>query len=68
MAAETPSLDTIFCAAVEMASPDDRAAYIAQACGDDQELRGQLGASSSRVPSHIAEGFERAMGRDEWVG
>jgi serine/threonine protein kinase/tetratricopeptide (TPR) repeat protein len=39
MAAEQPSLDTIFCAAIEIASEDERAAYLARACGDDHELR-----------------------------
>ena len=29
----------------------------------DHELRGQLGASSSRVPSHIAEGVEQKTDR-----
>jgi serine/threonine protein kinase/tetratricopeptide (TPR) repeat protein len=42
MAAETPSLDTIFCAAVEIAAAEDRAAYIARACGGDHELRGRV--------------------------
>jgi serine/threonine protein kinase/Tfp pilus assembly protein PilF len=42
MAPEPHSLDTIFCAAVEIASEADRAAYIAQACGDDHELRGRV--------------------------
>ena len=42
MAAENPSLDSIFCAAVEIASEDERAAYLARACGDDQELRARV--------------------------
>jgi hypothetical protein len=32
MASEPSSLDTIFCAAIAIASAQDRAAYIAQAC------------------------------------
>ncbi|HKB04741.1 MAG TPA: protein kinase [Gemmataceae bacterium] len=35
----SPSLDTIFSAAIELPSPADRAAYIAVACGDDAALR-----------------------------
>jgi serine/threonine protein kinase/WD40 repeat protein len=42
MAAEQTGLDTIFCAAVEIASAEDRAAYIARACGEDLGLRGQV--------------------------
>jgi WD40 repeat protein/serine/threonine protein kinase len=42
MASATPSLDTIFCTAVEIASVEDRAAYIARACGGDPELRGRV--------------------------
>jgi hypothetical protein len=37
MAADQPSLDTIFCAAIEIAE-DERAAYLSRACGD--RLRG----------------------------
>ena len=39
MALETTSVDTIFCAAVEITAEDARTAYIARACGDDEELR-----------------------------
>jgi serine/threonine protein kinase len=42
MATDTLSVDTIFCAAIAMASEAERAAYIAQACGDDPELRGRV--------------------------
>jgi serine/threonine protein kinase len=42
MAAETPRLDAIFCAAVAIGSDADRAAYLAQACGDDAQLRGRV--------------------------
>jgi len=35
MASECPNLDTIFCTAITIASAEDRAAYIAQACGSD---------------------------------
>jgi serine/threonine protein kinase len=43
MAAEKPSLDTIFCAAIEMPSPADRAAYLAEACAGDAELQARVG-------------------------
>jgi tetratricopeptide (TPR) repeat protein/serine/threonine protein kinase len=42
MAAKPVSLDSIFCAAVEIASEVDRAAYIAAACGDNRALRGEV--------------------------
>jgi hypothetical protein len=42
MARECPNLDTIFCTAIAIASVEDRAAYISQACGGDHELRGQV--------------------------
>jgi tRNA A-37 threonylcarbamoyl transferase component Bud32 len=42
VSAETPSLDSIFCAAIAIAAPEERAAYIAGACGGDAELRRQV--------------------------
>src|SRR6516164_8407572 len=42
MASECPNRDTIFCTAITIASAEERAAYIAQACGSDHELRGQV--------------------------
>jgi serine/threonine protein kinase len=42
MSTGKPCLDTIFCAAVEIASAEDRAAYVAQACGEDSDLRGRV--------------------------
>ena len=42
MAIEKPSLETIFRAAIEIVQDEERAAYMAQACGDDLELRGQV--------------------------
>jgi hypothetical protein len=32
-------LDTIFCAAIDIASAEERADYISRACGDDHDLR-----------------------------
>jgi len=40
----TPSLDTIFCEAVEIADTDARAAYLARACGTDIGLRQRIDA------------------------
>ena len=40
--ANQSSLDSIFCAAVEIASEEKRAAYLARACGDDHELQAQV--------------------------
>jgi tetratricopeptide (TPR) repeat protein/serine/threonine protein kinase len=47
------SLDTIFCAAVDMAEAEERAAYIARACGDDHELRGRV---EKLVAAHFRAG------------
>jgi tetratricopeptide (TPR) repeat protein len=43
MGAETSNFDAIFCAAIAIASAQDRAAYIARACGSDSELRDRVG-------------------------
>jgi serine/threonine protein kinase/Flp pilus assembly protein TadD len=42
MTGEIRSLDTIFCTAIAIASAEDRAAYIAGACGSNHELRGRV--------------------------
>jgi len=42
MADQPPSVDSILSAAVEITSPDQRAAYLDEACGDDADLRGQV--------------------------
>ena len=39
MAHDDPSFDTIFCGAIEIASGEERAAFLARACGADEELR-----------------------------
>src|SRR5215471_10710203 len=36
------SLDSIFCSAIEIESPDERRALVEQACGDDVDLRHQV--------------------------
>src|SRR5215471_13095151 len=36
------SLDSIFCAAIEVESPDERRALVEQACGEDVDLRHQV--------------------------
>ncbi len=53
MAAETSRLDTIFSAAVEIASAEDRSAYIAQSCGGDGELRARV---EKLVDAHFRAG------------
>ena len=53
MAADSPSRDTIFCAAVEIASAEERAAYIARECGDDAALRAQV---HNLVEAHFRAG------------
>jgi serine/threonine protein kinase/tetratricopeptide (TPR) repeat protein len=42
VAVPPPTLDTIFLAAIEIAAAEERAAYIAQGCGADAELRGRV--------------------------
>src|SRR5438552_15358689 len=42
MATEKTSLDTIVCAAIEIASAQDRAAFVAQACAEDRDLQGRV--------------------------
>ena len=37
MSADDPTLDTLFCNAVEIGSAEDRAAYLDRACGSDLE-------------------------------
>jgi hypothetical protein len=39
VASEAARRDSIFCRAIEMASAEDRAGFIARACGDDADLR-----------------------------
>src|SRR5437660_7035623 len=53
MATETPAIDTIFCAAVEIGAPEQRAAYIAQACGHDDDLRARV---EKLVDAHLRAG------------
>jgi serine/threonine protein kinase/Flp pilus assembly protein TadD len=53
MPTKAPSLDTIFCAAIEIASPESRAEFLAAACGDDAELRHRL---EKLVTAHFQAG------------
>jgi len=53
MATETPSVDTIFCAAVEIESAEERCAYIAQACRDDADFRARV---EKLVDAHFRAG------------
>jgi serine/threonine protein kinase/tetratricopeptide (TPR) repeat protein len=53
-----PELDSIVYAAIEMASPEERAAYVARTCGADAELRRQaerLVAAHFRAGSFLEE-------------
>src|SRR5436309_3347330 len=53
MATENTSLDSIVCAAVDIASAEDRAAYVAQACGADHDLQGRV---EKLVAAHFRAG------------
>ncbi len=37
-----PSIDSIFCSAIEIESPDERRALVEQACGEDVDLKQQV--------------------------
>jgi serine/threonine protein kinase len=39
MAHDDTSFDSIFCGAIEIASTEERAAFVARSCGQDEELR-----------------------------
>src|SRR5437588_11615 len=53
MVGETLDLDTIFCAAIEIASAEDRAAYIVGACAEDLGLRNRV---QKLVAAHFRAG------------
>jgi non-specific serine/threonine protein kinase/serine/threonine-protein kinase len=53
MASTVPSLDSIFCTAIGLESAQDRAAYIAESCGSDAELRRQV---EKLVAAHFQAG------------
>jgi serine/threonine protein kinase/Flp pilus assembly protein TadD len=53
VAVEKPSLDTIVCAAIDIASAEERASFLAQACGDDREL---LERAERLVKAHLGAG------------
>ena len=42
MSLDQPSIDTVFCAAIELESAQERGEYVARACGDDDVLRRQV--------------------------
>jgi WD40 repeat protein/serine/threonine protein kinase len=37
-----PSVDSIFCSAIELESPDERRAFVERACGEDADLKQQV--------------------------
>src|SRR5262245_37150558 len=39
---DKPSIDSIFCSAIEIELPDERRAFVEQACGEDVDLRQQV--------------------------
>jgi serine/threonine-protein kinase len=39
---DKPSIDSIFCSAIEIESPDERQALVEQACGEDVDLKNQV--------------------------
>jgi hypothetical protein len=65
--APAPSRDSVFCAAVEIASEAERAAYVARACGGDPELRQEV---EKLVAAHFRAGafLERPAGAGAVTG
>jgi serine/threonine protein kinase len=60
----SPEMLSIFCEAVERISPEERAAYVAAACGDDAPLRARIEAL---LKAHEAAGgflSEKSAGSD----
>src|SRR5262245_62148517 len=53
MATDIPDRDSIFCRAIEIASAEERAAFIARAWGGDARLRGQV---EGLVAAHFRAG------------
>src|SRR6516164_11092682 len=53
MATQNTRLDNIVCAAVEVVSAEDRASFIASACGGDQELQARV---QKLVDAHFRAG------------
>src|SRR4051812_41693293 len=48
-----PSIHDIFCEAIEIAPPQDRAQYLSRACGDDAEVRARV---EQLLDAHAREG------------
>ncbi len=63
MADQPPSVDSILSTAVEITSPDQRAAYLDEACGDDADLRAQV-ERLLRAHSRAGSFLERPVGGD----
>jgi serine/threonine protein kinase/tetratricopeptide (TPR) repeat protein len=53
MASEISKRDAVFCSAIEITSAEERAAYIARACGEDAELKRQV---EELVAAHFQAG------------
>ena len=39
---EKPGIDSIFCSAIDIESPEERDLYVERVCGDDTELKRQV--------------------------
>src|SRR5262245_8210086 len=47
---DKPSIDSIFCSAIEIESPNERRALIEQVCGEDADLKHQV---ERLLPAHF---------------
>ena len=57
-----PNVEELFCKAIEIHSPTERATFIADACGDDANLQDQVGRL---VDAHFDVGMFLHSGKDE---
>ena len=66
-----PSLDAIFCEAIEIRAPEARSAYITEACAGDDTLRRQVESlveAHFRAGSFLDQPVSPAAATAGWVG
>jgi serine/threonine protein kinase len=70
MAQDRPDLDSLFLAALEIDSPEERAAFLTRACGDDVSLRAEVEKllASHRVAGSFLEKPALELDATLWQG
>jgi hypothetical protein len=63
MSRDVPSPETVFARAIEIDSPEARATFLDQACGDDPGLRGEV---EQLVRDHFRAGASWKSLRPAW--